>query len=488
MWNSFSVFLRRTYPMNSNSENQIPGSLFIVLTALFLLICMATLDRAGYGLDEVLTTADLRRGFVDMVRARALAGHGPVYFSLAWIWQSLLGEGEFATRLLPLYLGLIGLGLFYGLLLRISDRTTALLSTVLLFTNSTLLLVLQETRPYSLTLPLLTAACFLLLAYEHQPSIRKLLLLALVTALAANTHLAAVLPLAGLILYLLLRRQPAWSPALAICGGLLFVLPLLLVLILYRDTTGPVSWLSPPSLFSLFRAPLVLAGIAGLPLGNLKIPVAIILSVLAFRGVRRFGDHGRLLLYLWLAPLLLALLLSLLSGKDYLSIGRYLVVPAMAQCALLAGGLLQLPPPWKLIRRVPALAVTCLFLWSAVRFLSTSPFLDVRQTLPELQGRLKQHEQLLIIAKNPKWFAYYNQDYSRRTQILQYRIIDDLPQLRGSLNILPSTVRLLVVMQDWDLSSHPLPDSFFSGRLIPRERLQINGFNAFYATPLGISR
>ena len=471
--------------MKSNFKTQAPGLPFTLLTTLFLIICVATLDRSGYWLDEVLTVTDLRLDFFEMVRARALAGHGPVYFSLAWIWQRLVGEGELATRLLPLCLGLIGLALFYALLLRISDRTTALLSTVLLFANATLLLALQEARPYSLTLPLVAAACFLLLRYENQPTTRKLFLLTLLAALAVNTHLAAALPLAGLIFYLLFRPQPARPPALAISAGLLFALPLLVVLILYRNTTGPVIWLPPMDLLSILQVPLVLAGICNLPLGNLDIPVAIVLSVLAFKGVRRFGDHGRLLLYLWLTPMLFAVMLSFLLDKNFLFVQRYFVVPAMAQSALLAGGLLELSLPRNFLRLAPAAAVTALFLWGAAFFFSVPKHLDIRQALPELQNNLKKQEQLIIFTRNPKWFTFYNRDLPYRTQILQVRIVDDRPALRGHLHIRPSTTRVLIVIHNWDVSREQLSNLLSSDHLILVDSVQIHELTAFYAIPIG---
>ena len=85
------------------SHRPVPTLTLVLLMAAFSMLYMATLDQAGFWLDEVSTILDLRKGFLDMVDSRATVGHGPVYFSLVWPWYQLIlptNSGHLPKRLI----------------------------------------------------------------------------------------------------------------------------------------------------------------------------------------------------------------------------------------------------------------------------------------------------------------------------------------------------------------------------------------------------
>ena len=102
------------------------------LRSLYLL----TLDRAGFWLDEVSTLLDIRRPFLEMIRARAEAGHGPVYFSLAWVWVRVAGESEWLLRLPSVIAWLLVVALAAQLVAKRLGEWVAVLAVLLLLVNA----------------------------------------------------------------------------------------------------------------------------------------------------------------------------------------------------------------------------------------------------------------------------------------------------------------------------------------------------------------
>ena len=55
-----------------------------VAVCAWLVVALITLDRHGYNIDEVMTHRDCSAPLSTMLRQRADAGHGPLYFLVPW--------------------------------------------------------------------------------------------------------------------------------------------------------------------------------------------------------------------------------------------------------------------------------------------------------------------------------------------------------------------------------------------------------------------
>lgn len=312
-------------------SQHIPLLLILLLLLSFSILYLATIDRAGFWLDEVSAILDLRKNFLAMINSRATAGHGPFYFSLTWPWYRLVGDSEWLMRLPALLAWLTTVGLSATLVRKYIGPWMAVLVTLLLLLNPTLVSLAQLARPYSLTILLILGALAWTLQIEDHPTPKNALILTLLSALALTTHFSAAMPVTGLLVYLLARRHPQWLLAGSIMLGTIAILPILLHLSETRTVTAPISWLWKASWKDLYGLPTKLA------FGRVEdnwFSFTPLLVVVAILGGLKSGRLGRLLLLVWGIAFLVVIILITIEGSSLGSIMRYFGTATVAQTTL----------------------------------------------------------------------------------------------------------------------------------------------------------
>jgi mannosyltransferase len=133
----------------------------------------------------------------------------PLYYLILHFWL-VLGESEFAVRLLSVVLGLLSIAAIYALGKRLFDARVGLLSAWLLAISPLHLWFSQEARMYVLVLTLSLCSAISLLLVVREGRRWHWLAYVLTTALAMSTHyftLYLSLFENAYVLYLLLRRR-----------------------------------------------------------------------------------------------------------------------------------------------------------------------------------------------------------------------------------------------------------------------------------------
>jgi len=114
-----------------------------------------------------------------MVQNLALRGHGPVYFSIAWLWHRLVGDSEWLLRLPSLlsWLGVVTIGTF--MVRRHACPWVGVLVALLLLINPTLVQFAQLTRLYALAILLALLGMAWMLHIEERSRPRGIIVLAI---------------------------------------------------------------------------------------------------------------------------------------------------------------------------------------------------------------------------------------------------------------------------------------------------------------------
>jgi len=176
-------------------------SLWAVL-ALFALVRLLVIPTFGLGVDEahyVLYGRYLDLSYFD---------HPPRVGWAQALFSALFGETPFGVRLSAVLIGIFASFSVYVLLHRISsDRSKALLGVVALnasfLFNALFMMLMPDTLLFFLLVPILFAT----LAVEKENSLRNWLFLGALLGLAGLAKYTAVLFLAPIALYFLLRRR-----------------------------------------------------------------------------------------------------------------------------------------------------------------------------------------------------------------------------------------------------------------------------------------
>ena len=179
------------------------------LTALALVVRIATLDARGFWVDEIITI-DFVRGGLDDVAARLddfSVDQPPVYYLLAWAWAQILGTGEVGLRLLPAVCGALTVPCAYLAGRTLASRRAGVAAALLTALSPLVIWHSQDARPYALVI-LLCGASFALFARGITAGgPRVLWAWALVSVLAVATHYMAVFLVAAEVGWMLVARR-----------------------------------------------------------------------------------------------------------------------------------------------------------------------------------------------------------------------------------------------------------------------------------------
>jgi mannosyltransferase len=222
--------------------------LLIGLTALGVVLRLATISKQSFWLDEALAAGDLHLSFGAMVNAVTSKEPNPgLFFLVAWPWTKLFGTSEAGIRSLSALAGSAVIPIAYLCGRELVSKRAGLLAATFAAISPFMIWYSQEAREYML----LTAFCgasFLFWARcWHAPTRRSWIWWTTFSALAMLTHYFAgflVIPEALALLY---RRR---TREVAVSIGVLAVVGLAILPHFLAHASRPAGWIatSPLSL------------------------------------------------------------------------------------------------------------------------------------------------------------------------------------------------------------------------------------------------
>jgi hypothetical protein len=224
----------------------------VVLAALVVGVVLRFLTTSHLWLDEALSVDIARLPLADIPGALRHDGHPPLYYALLHGWMQLFGEGDLAVRSLSgaCALGALVLAWFAGR--QLAGRDGALLAVGLLALSPFAVRYATEARMYALVIVLVLAGYLLMRRALEEPSIGRLVPVALVVGALLLTHYWALWLVAAVVLVLgwqwrRTRGQEHRAVSrvlIAVMAGGVFLLPWLPSMLTQSRHTG-TPWAAP---------------------------------------------------------------------------------------------------------------------------------------------------------------------------------------------------------------------------------------------------
>ena len=178
-----------------------------LLTALAGVLRFTNLGLQSLWVDEALTAWVLDPNGLDMLSSLDREATPPLYYTLAWLWTSVLGEGDVALRSLSALFGTATVPAAYLAGARLVNQRAGIIAAALVAASPYLIWYLQEARSYALAMLLATLSlAFLAGATQPVARRRELVLWAVTCALLVATHYFSAILIAAEGLWLLRRR------------------------------------------------------------------------------------------------------------------------------------------------------------------------------------------------------------------------------------------------------------------------------------------
>jgi mannosyltransferase len=254
-----------------------------------------------------------------------------------------LGDSEFALRSLSVLCGVLTIPAIYLLGARLFDRATGLTAAALLSVHSFHIHWSQETRAYSLLIPLLVlTSYFLIAALESTERMRYWMAFSVFAALCVYSHIFAVLVLAAHVLGIVFPRPyRVGLPTIVATTAVFAFLCEPMAAFVLLQSGGQIDWIPRPSLAGIYEFLKLLTGQGG----ALLVVVYLVLCGVAFlhpAGVKRSGKESWALRLLVLWLLLLPVVTLAATPVKPLFYPRYMVICVPALVLLAARGLTNL--------------------------------------------------------------------------------------------------------------------------------------------------
>jgi hypothetical protein len=383
----------------------------LIMLAVFA-IASAALDAQSLWGDEIWSLWAVHSPRPAETLARVAADvHPPLYFILLDGWVALVGESEYAARMLSTLFAMLALAATYAIGRRLFDEWAALFAIAILGTSGFFLYYAREARMYSLLVLLASLTTLAYLRWAQRDTWPRRLVYSLLMAALVYTHYHGAWVLATHLVHLLLTRPRRWRGWLAAAGlaviGYLPWLPTLLTQIRVHPD-GPLAVPIPTNRATVdWLARVLTSGRALL----VAAPFVLGCGLLHLPHYRR--AVSLLLVWLLLTPLIV---LALNAWVVPVYQVRYVIAILPAWALLIAYGLRHVF--WR------PLALALLALLVAVQlsaypgFWGTKP--DWRGALARLIDARRPHEPLLIDADAHNVVTYYD----RRLGIRRGEVID----------------------------------------------------------------
>jgi 4-amino-4-deoxy-L-arabinose transferase-like glycosyltransferase len=306
---------------------------------------LATLGLQSFWYDEAYTAAiSVQPSLADVVRSVAdLETTPPLYYALAWLWQSVAGDGDASLRLISAAAGLATVPVAYALGARLASRRAGLIAAALTATSPLLLNFSQENRPYALLCLAGAASMLAVLRAAERPSAGRLAVWATICAAGVATHYFAAFIAVPEALWLLWQAGEHRRRAIVACGVVALAGLALAPLALHQQADGRAGWITGETLAERVEdvGHQFVKGVAYPPsalLGYLAIAlVALGIALFALRVRGRALDAALVPLGIGAVAMALPLALSL-AGIDVL-LFRNLIAAWVPLAVVLAIGL-----------------------------------------------------------------------------------------------------------------------------------------------------
>jgi 4-amino-4-deoxy-L-arabinose transferase-like glycosyltransferase len=338
-----------------------------LLVALLLIgsgLRLLSIDQDSLWFDEVFSQRVAVGGDALSIAREGVAGdvHPPLYFMLLHGWVRLMGDSDFALRLLSVLTMILTLPAYYHLGRRLFDGRVGLVALALAVVSPLQINYSHEARQYALSI---FFAAWLLVGFAGALRGRGWWLWLYAAALLGGlyTHyFTGFIPVA-LQLWLLVtaqgrgllrRRWRGWVAANAVV--LLLFLPQMFVFIGQAQTVLQNFWIAEANPAAPLATTAFLIFAMTLPVGwelgamlLLGCLLALALLDMRRRTARPVFQRWGLCLLVVYAPLLLALAVSLLRSSIYLDRSFSLLEPALLVALAAAARYIRLPSPVRLL-------------------------------------------------------------------------------------------------------------------------------------------
>ena len=207
---------------------------------------LATLGLQSFWYDEAYTAAiSVAPSLADVVRSVAeLETTPPLYYALAWLWQSVAGDGDVSLRLISAAAGIATVPVAYALGARLASPRAGLIAAALTATSPLLLNFSQENRPYALLCLAGAASMLAMLRAAERPSGARLAAWAAICAAGIAIHYFAGFIAVPEALWLLWQAGGHRGRATAACAGVALAGLALAPLALHQQADGRAGWIT----------------------------------------------------------------------------------------------------------------------------------------------------------------------------------------------------------------------------------------------------
>jgi mannosyltransferase len=321
------------------------GILAVAAVARLILI-----GAESYWFDEIWAVKQVRGELGAVLSSLAKEDvHPPLYPIVLWGWIRLMGEAEWATRLLSALVGTGAVAVLYALGRDLFNRRTGLVAAAILALHAFAVYYSQETRCYSLMLFLATLATWALVRWERAPSsTRRAFAYVLAGTALAYVHVFAIFVLLAHGIWAL--TLPHLRVRMIVAGAIILAAfaPWLPFMLGQVDRVQEGFWIDPMTWTDPLKWLWYWSGY--------NIPLLLLLVPLIGLGFRRSTlKQARLLALMAALPVAIPVLLSVLGEPIFHH--KYPIAILTPLCLAAAVGLIGLKPSR---RRIAAAALVFL--------------------------------------------------------------------------------------------------------------------------------
>jgi 4-amino-4-deoxy-L-arabinose transferase-like glycosyltransferase len=203
----------------------------IIVAASLVGIVARLFPSSPLWLDEALTVNIAHEPVGSITDALRHDGHPPLYYYVLHGWMGIFGTSDFAVRSLSMAFGFIALGLTFVIARRHGGRELAAMSAFVMAVSPYGVRYSSETRMYAMVIVLVLIGWLVLDAAIANPTVLRLLPLAILSGALMLTHYWCIFLITGLVWLLGVHawfvpgeRKSHMRAAIAIvAGGLLFI-------------------------------------------------------------------------------------------------------------------------------------------------------------------------------------------------------------------------------------------------------------------------